>query len=91
MTPSLPPAIMTSAMPFWMRRNESPIAWVPVAHAVQTAEFGPFAPVRMETCPEARLTIIPGIRNGLTRSGPFSRRIWCWRSKRFIPPIPEPM
>ena len=34
------------------------------------AEFGPLAPVRIETQPEARLTIAAGMKNGLIRRGP---------------------
>ena len=67
---SEPPAIMTSASPRWMRRKESPTAWAPLAHAVAVAEFGPLAPVRIETQPEARLTIAAGMKNGLILRGP---------------------
>ena len=38
-------------------------------------EFGPLAPKRIETRPEAMLTISIGMKNGETRSGPFSSRI----------------
>ena len=34
------------------------------------AEFGPLAPVRIETQPEARLTIAAGMKNGLILRGP---------------------
>src|SRR4029077_3963854 len=64
---SLPPAIITSASPRWMRRNESPTACALVVQAVQVAEFGPLAPVRIEIQPEARFTMAPGMKNGLTR------------------------
>ena len=53
-----------------MMRNESPIACAPVVQAVATAEFGPFAPVRMETYPDARLTMVAGMKNGDIRRGP---------------------
>ncbi len=43
-TPSQPPAIITSASPRLMISKASPMACVPVAHAVQAAWFGPFAP-----------------------------------------------
>ena len=35
--------------------------WAPVAHAVAVAEFGPLAPVRIDTCPAARLMIVAGM------------------------------
>src|SRR5213078_2833372 len=44
---SAPPAIITSASPRWIRRKASPSAWLPVAQAVTTAEFGPLAPKRI--------------------------------------------
>ena len=31
-----------------------------------------------------------GMKNGLTRFGPFSRRVRCWSSKVEIPPMPDP-
>ena len=34
---SEPPAIMTSASPYWMVRKASPMAWPPVAQADTTA------------------------------------------------------
>jgi hypothetical protein len=34
--------------------------------------------------------IIMGMKNGLTRDGPFSRRVRCWSSKVAIPPMPDP-
>jgi hypothetical protein len=43
-TASLPPAIIASASPFWIRRKASPTAWRPVVQAVAGAEFGPRAP-----------------------------------------------
>ena len=81
MIASAPPAIMTSASPRWMSLRASPIAWLPVAQAVMTEEFGPFAPKRMDTSPDAMLTIIIGMKNGDTRSGPFSRRV-SWVESR---------
>ena len=58
---------------------------------MHVAEFGPFAPVRIETQPEARLTIVAGMKNGLTRLGPLFSRVSCSRSMVAKPPIPEPM
>src|SRR5438034_8422221 len=91
MMASAPPAIMTSASPRWMSRRASPIAWLPVAQAVMTAEFGPFAPKRIDTSPDAMFTIIIGMKNGDTRSGPFSRRVSWFASRVWMPPIPEPI
>ena len=71
MIASAPPAIITSASPRWMILMASPIAWLPVAQAVTTEEFGPLAPKRIEISPEAMLTMSIGMKNGETRSGPF--------------------
>src|SRR3990170_4724941 len=49
---SVPPAIIASASPRWMMRMASPMALPPVAQAVTTLLFGPFAPVMIETTPE---------------------------------------
>jgi hypothetical protein len=40
---SVPPATITLAAPSRTILNASPIAWAPVAHAVDTAWFGPCA------------------------------------------------
>ena len=48
------------------------MACAPVEQAVTTAWFGPLKPWRIETWPEARLIRRPGMKNGLTRRGPFS-------------------
>ncbi|MNN97971.1 hypothetical protein D3C81_2172440 [compost metagenome] len=52
--------------------------------------LGPLAPVIMEIWPEAMLAIIIGIKNGLTRLGPFSIRMVCCSSQVCRPPMPEP-
>src|SRR4029450_167369 len=70
MMASDPPAIITSASPRWMILKESPIAWLPVAHAVTTEEFGPFAPKRIDTRPDAMFTMSIGMEKGGTRWGP---------------------
>src|SRR5579875_251864 len=88
---SEPPQIMASASPCWMMRAASPTAWPPVAHADTTEKLGPRAPTCMLTAPDAMLMIIIGAKNGLTRSGPRSRRIWCCSSHVCAPPMPEPM
>jgi hypothetical protein len=62
-----------------------------VVQAVAVAEFGPFAPVRMETWPDAKLTIVAGMKKGEMRDGPFSSRILCSRSITSNPPMPLPM
>ena len=62
-----------------------------VVQAVAVAEFGPFAPVRMETCPDARLTMVAGMKNGEMRPGPFSSSVLCSRSMTSNPPMPLPM
>src|SRR6266403_1426208 len=88
---SAPPAIITSASPRWISRKASPSAWLPVAQAVTTAEFGPLAPKRMETSPEAMLMMSIGMKKGETRSGPFSMScLWASRSEE-MPPMPEPI
>ena len=49
MQASVPPQIIMPASPRWMMRNESPMEWALVVQAVAVAEFGPLAPVRIET------------------------------------------
>ena len=49
MQASVPPQIMASASPRWISRKESPMEWALVVQAVAVAEFGPLAPLRMET------------------------------------------
>ena len=71
-TASVPPASMASAVPSPMMRADSPMAWVPVAQAVTTERFGPLAPNRMETWPEASSMIMPGMKKGDMRRGPRS-------------------
>jgi hypothetical protein len=66
---------MTSASPRWIILNESPMECALDVQAVAVAEFGPFAPVRMETYPEARLMMVAGMKNGEMRLGPFSSSV----------------
>ena len=66
---SAPPQIITSASSRWMMRKESPMVCALVVQAVAVAEFGPFAPVRIDTQPEARLTMVAGMKNGEMRPG----------------------
>ena len=89
---SVPPQIMASASP----RLNDPEAnrrsqCAPVVQAVAVAEFGPLAPVRIETYPEARLMIVAGMKNGEMRPGPRSSRFVCSRSMTSKPPMPLPM
>src|SRR6266850_3987305 len=91
MMASAPPAIITSASPRSMILAASPMAWLPVAHAVTTEELGPLAPKRIETSPAAMLTMSIGMTNGDTRSGPFSFRTFSPSISVLMPPMPEPM
>ena len=88
---SEPPAIIATASPRWIRRNESPTACAPLVHAVAVAELGPLAPLRIATQPEARLTMAAGMKNGLTRRGPPFTSSECSRSIVAKPPMPLPM
>ena len=88
---SEPPAIIASAAPRLMISKASPRACADAVHAVHVAEFGPLAPKRMETCPEARLMMAAGMKNGEIRRGPPSRKARCSRSMVVNPPIPEAM
>ena len=86
-----PPVIMTSASPRRMISNESPIACADAEQAVQLARFGPLAPNRIDTCPEARLMMADGMKNGEIFRGPPARSALCSRSMVWNPPMPEPM
>ena len=81
MQASAPPQIIASASPRWMMRNESPMECALVVQAVAVAEFGPLAPVRMETWPEARLTMVAGMKNGEMRRGPVLQQRSCARAR----------
>src|SRR5438876_10632889 len=86
---SEPPAIITSAAPRLMISNASPIACADAEQAVQVAEFGPFAPNRIETWPAARLMIAEGMKKGEIFRGPPSRNALCSRSIVVNPPMPD--
>ena len=60
-----------------------------VKQAVAVAELGPLAPKRIETCPEARLKIIAGMKKGEILRGPPFSRAECSFSIVAKPPIPE--
>jgi len=51
----------------------SPMAWTPVAQAVDTEWFGPMSPYLMLMCPAAMFTRILGTKNGLTFFKPCIR------------------
>jgi len=67
------------------------MACAPEAHADTVPKFGPLNPNWIDTCPAAMSEIIIGMKNGLTRPGPFSSCTECWLSKVSMPPIPDPM
>ncbi|MPN54873.1 hypothetical protein SDC9_202551 [bioreactor metagenome] len=73
-----------------MARYASPIAEVPVAHAVQTAIHAPLAPKRIAKLPAAMLAIILEINIEETFFIPLSIRSLCSVHKVLNPPIPEP-
>ena len=58
---------------------------------VTTEWLGPLKPWRIETWPDARLIRADGMKNGLTRRGPFSCSSIAVRSMEPSPPMPEPM
>src|SRR6202795_1746488 len=80
MVASVPPQIIISAAPRSMILKESPMACADAEHAVAVAEFGPRAPYRIETWPEARFTIAEGIKNGEIFPGPPCISLVCSRS-----------
>jgi len=59
---SAPPAITTSAVPYWMARIPSPMQLAPVAQAVTTAAEIPRAPVATAISPEAMFASMAGAR-----------------------------
>src|SRR6266513_5391885 len=73
-----PPVIIARASPRRIVSQASPIVLLLVAQAETAAQFGPFAPVILETMPGAPSTIIMFGKCGLMRSGPFSKRTLNW-------------
>ena len=57
---SAPPAIITSASPYWIIRIAMPIEWFEVAHAETAEKLGPLMPVSSETWPGSMLMIVLG-------------------------------
>src|SRR4051812_37654829 len=55
-----PPAIIADASPRRMISNDSPMACAEAEQAVQVARFGPLAPDRVETRPQAGVMIAGG-------------------------------
>src|SRR5919201_3653426 len=84
-----PPAIITSASPRRMISNASPMACADAEHAVHVAEFGPFAPKRVDTWPAARVMIADGMKKGEIFRGPPSWSALCTRSIVVNPPMPD--
>ena len=57
---SAPPATMTSASPYWIRRIAMPTEWLAVAQADTAEKLGPLMPVRIDRWPETMLMIVLG-------------------------------
>ena len=87
---SAPPATITSASPRRIDLPASPMQCVEVVHAVTIAMFGPLAPSRIERLPAIMLMIVPGMKNGEMRRGPFFLSSSCIASMSGKPPMPEP-
>ena len=89
---SAPPAIITSASPYSIRRPASPMLWLAVVQALTTAMFGPLRPYMIESWPEIMLMMVPGTKNGeILRGPPASIGIMRGSSISGRPPMPEPM
>src|SRR5215813_6750700 len=63
---------------------------VEVVHAVTMARFGPFAPTSIESRPAVMLMMLPGMKKGEMRRGPFAFSSSCIDSISGRPPMPEP-
>ena len=72
---SAPPAIITSASPYSIRRPASPMQCRPVVQAVTIARFGPLKPYLIDRWPEIMLMIEAGTKNGEMRRGPRSQQL----------------
>ena len=73
-----------------MARYASPMAVVPLAHAVTNPMALPCAPKRMAICPATMLMIMRGTSSGLTRAGPMVSSVWTLSHIVSMPPTPEP-
>ena len=68
-------------------RNESPIEWALVVHAVAVAEFGPFAPLLIDTYPDAiRVAAAQGI--GIDLIGERLKELIAGDMRRLVVRIP---
>ena len=88
---SVPPATTMSASPRSIIRFASPIAWLPVAHADDTLNPGPWAPRSIAIWPAAALGIIIGTNSGDTARTPPLMNARHSSSSVFRPPTPVPM
>ncbi len=82
---------MTSASPYSISREASPILCVPVVQAVTIAKLGPFKPYLIDRLPEIILMIEEGTKKGEIRLAPFSLKRSAVRSIVPKPPIPAPI
>src|SRR4249919_243185 len=57
---SAPPAIISSASPYWIKRIAMPIEWFDVAQAETAEKLGPLAPVISDTWPGSMLMMVLG-------------------------------
>ena len=88
---SAPPATITLASPYLTIRNASPMAWAPLAHAVDAAWFGPWNPCRMLTRPAGMFTSTLGMKNGLRRRSLPSPRSKAASVNSDVQLMPAPM
>ena len=91
MAASLPPAMMASALEYFIARYASPTVLVLVAQAETGARQGPLAPVLMAVLPAPRLEISIGTKSGEIRLAPSSLHTRVWSMKVLRPPMQEPM
>jgi hypothetical protein len=63
---------------------------VEVVQAVTIAKLGPLAPISIDSSPAIMLMMLPGMKNGEMRRGPFLLSSSCIASISGSPPMPEP-
>ena len=63
---------------------------VDVVQAVTMARLGPLAPMSIDSSPAIMLMMVPGMKNGEMRRGPFFCSSSCIDSISGRPPMPEP-
>ncbi len=83
------PLTTTSASPRRIVSIASPMLAVPVEQDETGAMLGPVAPSMMAMCPEAESASMFARKNGLTRRGPRSSRIFCCSRMVPTPPMPD--